>query len=164
MEQSEKTLDMIVNLCKNRGYVFPGSEIYGGLANSWDYGPLGVEFKNNVKKAWLKKFVQESPYNVGLDAAIIMNPQTWVTTGHVSSFSDPLLDCRACKARHRADKLIGEEHPEVNVDAMSFARRWASPATARPILRAGPPPRWRPISPKSRSWRRSRTSNSPATL
>lgn len=120
MEQSEKTLDMIVNLCKNRGYVFPGSEIYGGLANSWDYGPLGVEFKNNVKKAWLKKFVQESPYNVGLDAAIIMNPQTWVTTGHVSSFSDPLLDCRACKARHRADKLIGEEHPEVNVDAMSF--------------------------------------------
>ena len=111
MEQSEKTLDMIVNLCKNRGYVFPGSEIYGGLANSWDYGPLGVEFKNNVKKAWLKKFVQESPYNVGLDAAIIMNPQTWVTTGHVSSFSDPLLDCRACKARHRADKLIGEEHP-----------------------------------------------------
>ena len=120
MEQSEKTLDMIVNLCKNRGYVFPGSEIYGGLANSWDYGPLGVEFKNNVKKAWLKKFVQESPYNVGLDAAIIMNPQTWVTTGHVSSFSDPLLDCRACEARHRADKLIGEEHPEVNVDAMSF--------------------------------------------
>ena len=81
MEQSEKTLDMIVNLCKNRGYVFPGSEIYGGLANSWDYGPLGVEFKNNVKKAWLKKFVQESPYNVGLDAAILMNPQTWVTTG-----------------------------------------------------------------------------------
>ena len=120
MEQSEKTLDMIVNLCKNRGYVFPGSEIYGGLANSWDYGPLGVEFKNNVKKAWLKKFVQESPYNVGLDAAIIMNPQTWVTTGHVAGFSDPLLDCRACKARHRADKLIGDEHPEVNVDAMSF--------------------------------------------
>ena len=116
MEQSEKTLDMIVNLCKNRGYVFPGSEIYGGLANSWDYGPLGVEFKNNVKKAWLKKFVQESPYNVGLDAAIIMNPQTWVTTGHVSSFSDPLLDCRACKARHRADKLIGEEHPEVKLN------------------------------------------------
>ena len=120
MEQSEKTLDMIVNLCKNRGYVFPGSEIYGGLANSWDYGPLGVEFKNNVKKAWLKKFVQESPYNVGLDAAIIMNPQTWITTGHVAGFSDPLLDCRACKARHRADKLIGDEHPEVNVDAMSF--------------------------------------------
>ena len=122
MEQSEKTLDMIVNLCKNRGYVFPGSEIYGGLANSWDYGPLGVEFKNNVKKAWLKKFVQESPYNVGLDAAIIMNPQTWVTTGHVSSFSDPLLDCRACKSRHRADKLISEceQGKGVDVDAMTF--------------------------------------------
>ena len=120
MKNSEKTLDMIVNLCKNRGFVFAGSEIYGGLANSWDYGPLGVEFKNNVKKAWLKKFVQESPYNVGLDAAIIMNPQTWITTGHVASFSDPLLDCKACKARHRADKLIGDEHPEVNVDAMSF--------------------------------------------
>jgi len=113
-------MEKIVALCKNRGFVYAGSEIYGGLANSWDYGPLGVEFKNNVKKAWLKKFVQESPYNVGLDAAIIMNPQTWVTTGHVSSFSDPLLDCKACKARHRADKLIGEEHHEVNVDAMSF--------------------------------------------
>ena len=122
MEQSEKTLDMIVNLCKNRGYVFPGSEIYGGLANSWDYGPLGVEFKNNVKKAWMKKFVQESPYNVGLDAAILMNPQTWVTTGHVSSFSDPLLDCRACKSRHRADKLISEceQGKGVDVDAMTF--------------------------------------------
>ena len=120
MKNSEKTMDKIVALCKNRGYVYPGSEIYGGLANSWDYGPLGVEFKNNVKKAWLKKFVQESPYNVGLDAAIIMNPQTWITTGHVSSFSDPLLDCRSCKARHRADKLIGEEHHEVNVDAMTF--------------------------------------------
>ena len=120
MDPKAKTMDKIVALCKGRGFIFPGSEIYGGLANTWDYGPLGVEFKNNVKKAWLKKFVQESPYNVGLDAAIIMNPQTWVTTGHVSSFSDPLLDCRACKARHRADKLIGEEHPEVNVDAMSF--------------------------------------------
>ena len=120
MKNSEKTLDMIVNLCKSRGFIYAGSEIYGGLANSWDYGPLGVEFKNNVKKAWLKKFVQESPYNVGLDAAIIMNPQTWVTTGHVSSFSDPLLDCRSCKSRHRADKLIGDEHPEVNTDAMSF--------------------------------------------
>ena len=120
MKNSEKSMDKIIALCKNRGFVFAGSEIYGGLANSWDYGPLGVEFKNNVKKAWLKKFVQESPYNVGLDAAIIMNPQTWITTGHVSSFSDPLLDCKACKARHRADKLIGEEHHEVNVDAMSF--------------------------------------------
>ena len=105
MEHNEKTMDKIVALCKNRGFVYAGSEIYGGLANSWDYGPLGVEFKNNVKKAWLKKFVQESPYNVGLDAAILMNPQTWVTTGHVAGFSDPLLDCRSCKARHRADKL-----------------------------------------------------------
>lgn len=120
MEHSAKTLDMIVNLCKNRGFIYAGSEIYGGLANSWDYGPLGVEFKNNVKRAWLKKFVQESPYNVGLDAAILMNPTTWVTTGHVASFSDPLLDCRACKARHRADKLIGDGHPEANTDAMTF--------------------------------------------
>ena len=93
MDHKAKNFDSIVNLCKNRGFIFAGSEIYGGLANSWDYGPLGVEFKNNVKKAWLKKFVQESPYNVGLDAAIIMNPQTWITTGHVSSFSDPLLGC-----------------------------------------------------------------------
>ena len=120
MKNSDKNFETIVNLCKNRGFVYPGSEIYGGLANSWDYGPLGVEFKNNVKKAWMKKFVQESPYNVGLDSAIIMNPQTWVTTGHVSSFSDPLLDCKSCKARHRADKLIGAEHPEVNTDAMTF--------------------------------------------
>ena len=99
-------MDKIVALCKNRGFIFPGSEIYGGLANSWDYGPLGVEFKNNVKKAWWKKFVQESPYNVGLDSAIIMNPQTWVASGHVGGFSDPLMDCKQCKARHRADKLI----------------------------------------------------------
>ena len=120
MNQSEKTMDKIVALCKNRGFIYPGSEIYGGLSNSWDYGPLGVEFKNNLKRAWWKKFVQESPYNVGLDAAIIMNPQTWVTTGHVAGFSDPLLDCRACKARHRADKLIGEAYPDVNVDAMNF--------------------------------------------
>ena len=123
MKNSEKTLDMIVNLCKNRGFVYAGSEIYGGLANSWDYGPLGVEFKNNVKKAWLKKFVQESDYNVGLDAAILMNPQTWITTGHVGSFSDPLVDCKGCGARHRADKLI-EAAPSgegVNVDAMKPA-------------------------------------------
>ena len=120
MEHRAKNFESIVNLCKNRGFIFPGSEIYGGLANSWDYGPLGVEFKNNVKRAWLKKFVQESPYNVGLDAAILMNPQTWVTTGHVASFSDPLLDCKACKARHRADKLIGEAFPDANTDAMTF--------------------------------------------
>ena len=106
MENSKKTMDKIVALCKNRGFIFPGSEIYGGLANSWDYGPLGVEFKNNVKRAWWKKFVQESRYNVGLDSAIIMNPQAWVASGHVGGFSDPLMDCKQCKARHRADKLI----------------------------------------------------------
>ena len=108
MKNSEKTMDKIVALCKNRGFIFPGSEIYGGLANSWDYGPLGVEFKNNVKKAWWKKFVQECRYNVGLDSAIIMNPQTWVASGHVGGFSDPLMDCKSCKTRHRADKLIEE--------------------------------------------------------
>ena len=108
MNNSEKTMDKIVALCKGRGFIFPGSEIYGGLANSWDYGPLGVEFKNNVKKAWWKKFVQECKYNVGLDSAIIMNPQTWVASGHVGGFSDPLMDCKSCKTRHRADKLIEE--------------------------------------------------------
>ena len=106
MNNSEKTMDKIVALCKTRGFIFPGSEIYGGLANSWDYGPLGVEFKNNVKRAWWKKFVQESKYNVGLDSAIIMNPEAWVASGHVGGFSDPLMDCKQCKMRHRADKLI----------------------------------------------------------
>ena len=108
MENSKKTMDKIVALCKTRGFIFPGSEIYGGLANSWDYGPLGVEFKNNVQRAWWKKFVQESRYNVGLDSAIIMNPEAWVASGHVGGFSDPLMDCKGCKARHRADKLIEE--------------------------------------------------------
>ena len=103
---SATNMDKVVALCKGRGYIFPGSEIYGGLANTWDYGPLGVEFKNNVKKAWWRKFVQESPYNVGVDCAILMNPQTWVASGHVGGFSDPLMDCKACKARFRADKLI----------------------------------------------------------
>ncbi len=106
MLNSEKTMESIVSLCKGRGFVFPGSEIYGGLSNTWDYGPLGVEFKNNVKRAWWKKFVQESPYNVGLDSAIFMNPQTWVASGHVGGFSDPLMDCKSCKTRHRADQLI----------------------------------------------------------
>ncbi len=106
MNNTEKTMDKIVALCKNRGFIFPGSEIYGGLANSWDYGPLGVEFKNNVKKAWWKKFVQECKYNVGLDSAIIMNPQTWVASGHLGGFSDPMMDCKVCHTRHRADKLI----------------------------------------------------------
>ena len=105
----EKTMDKIVALAKNRGFVYAGSEIYGGLSNTWDYGPLGVEFKNKVKKAWWKKFVQMSPYNVGLDAAILMNPQVWVASGHVGGFSDPLIDCKTCKARHRADKLIEEQ-------------------------------------------------------
>ena len=103
-----ESMDKIVNLCKARGYVYPGSEIYGGLANSWDYGPLGVELKNNVKKAWMKKIIQENKYNVGLDTAILMNPEVWVTTGHVGGFSDPLIDCKECKTRHRADKLIEE--------------------------------------------------------
>ena len=106
MLATEKTMEKIVALCKSRGFVYPGSEIYGGLSNSWDYGPLGVEFKNNVKRAWWKKFVQESPTNVGLDAAILMNPEVWVASGHVGGFSDPLMDCRDCKTRHRADKLI----------------------------------------------------------
>ena len=102
----EKTMEKVVALAKARGFVYPGSEIYGGLANTWDYGPLGVELKNNVKKAWWKKFVQESPYNVGVDCAILMNPQTWVASGHVGGFSDPLMDCKDCKERFRADKLI----------------------------------------------------------
>lgn len=100
------TMNDIVSLAKSRGFIFPGSEIYGGLANTWDYGPLGVELKNNIKKAWWKKFVQESPYNVGLDSAILMNPEVWVASGHVGGFNDPLMDCRECKARFRADKLI----------------------------------------------------------
>ena len=106
MKNTEKTMDKIVALCKNRGIIFAGSEIYGGLANTWDYGPLGAELKKNIKNAWWKKFVQENPYNVGLDAAILMNPQTWVASGHLSGFSDPLMDCRECHERFRADKLI----------------------------------------------------------
>jgi len=123
MLNSEKTMDKIIALCKSRGIVYSGSEIYGGLANTWDYGPLGVEFKNNVKRAWWKKFVQESPYNVGLDAAILMNPQVWVASGHVGGFSDPLMDCKECKSRHRADKLIEdwyfEKGESVTVDGWS---------------------------------------------
>ena len=123
LKNTEKTMDKIVSLCKNRGFVYSGSEIYGGLANTWDYGPLGVELKNNIKKAWWKKFVQENPYNVGLDAAILMNPQVWVASGHVATFNDPLIDCKSCKMRHRADKLVEEwnkEHniTDVNVEAM----------------------------------------------
>ena len=103
-----ESMEKMVALCKNRGYIYPGSEIYGGLANTWDYGPLGNELKNNVKTAWRKKFIQESKYNVGLDAAILMNPTTWIASGHVGGFSDPLIDCKECKTRHRADKLIEE--------------------------------------------------------
>ncbi len=106
LKNNEKTMDKIVDLCKSKGFVYPGSEIYGGLANTWDYGPLGTLLKNNIKSAWLKKFVQENKYNVGLDSAILMNPQTWVASGHIGGFSDPLMDCKECKTRHRADNLI----------------------------------------------------------
>lgn len=105
---SDLTMEKLVNLCKARGFVYPGSEIYGGLANSWDYGPIGAELKKNIKDAWWKKFIAQNKYNVGIDAAIMMNPQVWVTTGHVGGFSDPLIDCKSCKTRHRADKLIEE--------------------------------------------------------
>ena len=111
-----KSLETLVALCKNRGYIYPGSEIYGGLANTWDYGPLGVELKNNIKEAWRKKFIQENKYNVGLDAAILMNPETWVASGHIGGFSDPLIDCKECKTRHRADKLIEEWMHENNCE------------------------------------------------
>ncbi|MEH7461985.1 glycine--tRNA ligase [Bacillus thuringiensis] len=118
------SMEQIVNLAKHRGFVFPGSEIYGGLANTWDYGPLGIELKNNVKKAWWKKFIQESPYNVGLDAAILMNPKTWIASGHVGNFNDPMIDCKKCKARHRADKLIEDaleaKGIEMIVDGLTF--------------------------------------------
>lgn len=113
--KEKKTMEKVVSLCKNRGIIYPGSEIYGGLANTWDYGPLGVEFKNNVKKAWWKKFVQQSKYNVGLDSSILMNPEVWVASGHVGSFSDPLIDCKECKSRFRADKLIEDFYFENNL-------------------------------------------------
>ncbi len=116
----EITMEKIVALAKNRGFVYPGSEIYGGLANTWDYGPIGVELKNNVKKAWWRKFVQESPYNVGVDCAILMNPQTWVASGHVGGFSDPLMDCKECKERFRADKIIEEYRKEKGMEEVSI--------------------------------------------
>lgn len=124
MNNKQKTMEKIVSLCKNRGFVFPGSEIYGGLANSWDFGPLGVEMKNNIKRAWWKKFVQENPYNVGLDSAILMNSKVWEASGHVTTFNDPLIDCKNCRMRHRADKLIESYNHEngitdMNVEAMS---------------------------------------------
>ena len=121
MKNTEKSMEKIVALCKGRGFVYPGSEIYGGLANTWDYGPLGAELKNNIKKAWLKKFVQENKYNVGLDSAILMNPQTWVASGHLGGFSDPRMDCKECKTRHRADNLI-EDFDGTNVTGWDNAQ------------------------------------------
>ncbi len=120
----EKTLDKIKNLCKGRGFIYPGSEIYGGLANTWDYGNLGVELKNNVKRAWWQKFVQENPYNVGVDCAILMNPQTWIASGHLSSFSDPLMDCKECHERFRADKVIDDWAHDNGVTLESSVDGW----------------------------------------
>ena len=133
----EKSFDKIVALAKSRGFVYPGSEIYGGLANTWDYGNLGVELKNNVKKAWWKKFIQENPYNVGVDCAILMNPQTWVASGHLGSFSDPLMDCKECHARHRADKLIEDYAVENNVTLESSVDGWSHEEMQRYIADKG---------------------------
>ncbi len=121
----EKTMDKIVALAKNRGFIYPGSEIYGGLANTWDYGNLGVELKNNVKKAWWKKFIQENPYNVGLDAAILMNPTTWVASGHLGGFADPLMDCRECHERFRADKIIEDYCQEKGIELTGSVDAWS---------------------------------------
>lgn len=121
----EKTMEKIVALAKSRGFVYPGSEIYGGLANTWDYGNLGVELKNNVKKAWWQKFVQESPYNVGVDTAILMNPQTWVASGHLAGFSDPLMDCKSCHERFRADKLIEDYLAENKMEIEGSVDAWS---------------------------------------
>ena len=125
MKAEEKTMDKVIALAKGRGFIFPGSEIYGGLANTWDYGPLGVEFKNNVKKAWWKKFVQENKYNVGVDCAILMNPQTWVASGHLAGFSDPLMDCKECHERFRADKIIEDYAAENNITLESSVDGWS---------------------------------------
>ena len=121
----EYTMEKIVALAKNRGFVYPGSEIYGGLANTWDYGNIGVELKNNVKKAWWQKFVQESPFNVGVDCAILMNTQTWVASGHIGSFSDPLMDCKGCHERFRADKLIEDFAQEKGIALTSSVDGWS---------------------------------------
>lgn len=126
----EKTMEKIVALAKARGFVYPGSEIYGGLANTWDYGNLGVELKNNVKKAWWKKFIQENPYNVGVDCAILMNPQTWVASGHLGSFSDPLMDCKECHERFRADKIIEDYMAEHNITIEGSVDAWSNEAMA----------------------------------
>ena len=120
----EKTMDKIVALAKSRGFVYPGSEIYGGLANTWDYGNLGVELKNNVKRAWWQKFIQENPYNVGVDCAILMNPQTWVASGHLGGFSDPLMDCKECHERFRADKIIEDFASENHIELKGSVDGW----------------------------------------
>ena len=126
MEESKKvTMEKIVSLCKTRGFIFPGSEIYGGLANTWDYGPLGIEFINNIKKAWWKKFIQQNPNNVGLESALLMNPQVWVASGHVGGFSDPLIDCKECKSRFRADKLI-EDHYHALGESVTGVDGWTN--------------------------------------
>lgn len=119
LKNTEKSMDKLVALCKGRGFVYAGSEIYGGLANAWDYGPLGVELKNNIKRAWWKKFVQESPYNVGIDAAILMNPQVWMASGHIVNFNDPLIDCKDCKMRHRADHLVEQYNKEHGIEMIA---------------------------------------------
>ncbi len=125
MEKTEKSMDKIISLAKTRGFVYPGSEIYGGLANTWDYGNLGVELKNNVKKAWWKKFIQENPYNVGVDCAILMNPQTWIASGHLGSFSDPLMECKECHTRHRADQVIEAFAAEKGIELTSSVDGWS---------------------------------------
>lgn len=116
---SEVTMNTLVNFAKNYGFVFQGSEIYGGLANTWDYGPLGIELKNNIKNLWWEAFIRRQSLNVGLDSSILLNPQVWIASGHVGGFSDPLIDCRSCKTRHRADKLIEEAFPDVVADGWS---------------------------------------------
>ena len=122
----EKTMDKIVALAKSRGFIYPGSEIYGGLANTWDYGNLGVELKNNVKKAWWQKFIQENKYNVGVDCAILMNPQTWVASGHLGGFSDPLMDCKECHERFRADQLIEEFAGDNDIELDGSVDGWSN--------------------------------------
>ena len=125
MEKTEKSMEKIISLAKTRGFVYPGSEIYGGLANTWDYGNLGVELKNNVKKAWWKKFIQENPYNVGVDCAILMNPQVWIASGHLGSFSDPLMECKDCHTRHRADQVIEAFAAEKGIELSSSVDGWS---------------------------------------
>ena len=124
---ASKDMDKLVSHAKTSGFVYQGSEIYDGLANTWDYGPLGVEMKNNIKQLWWKRFIQESPYNVGLDSAIFMNPRVWEASGHVGGFSDPLIDCKECKTRHRADKLIEAYDPSVHSEG------WSSEETVKYI-------------------------------